>query len=268
MRFLVLEDVPLDRAATVYRDASWRALGLVALIMTAVPMVIVWANPHDKNNVALVTFTGLVALFFFALFLHRFTQAVKRDNWLLAVAEEGLYLNFRHHRHRANGGGEPGAVLIPRNTIAAVGKTHETRQFEGRYSHERHFAYIDIYLTHEDTAALRRALREERRRMPAGKDLTCPVRLPVPGVVRILWDRVHPPENRAIQELAGNYTTMADRSVRYADWENLSDTEKQQVIDDLWETGHVEEAIRLHRVIHKSGYREARAYFDALAREQ
>ena len=268
IRPFTLDDVPLERATQVYRDASWRALGLVVLIMSALPMVIVWANPYEKNNIALVAFTAAVALFCFILFLRQFIRAMRKHHWLLAQAEEGLYLNLlHHHRQTQETGKASGALFIPRAMIAAVGKTHESRRFEGRYGHERHFAYIDLYLTLEDTGELRAALRRERRKLPHARDFKCHVRLPAPGVVRLLWDRVYPPENTAIELLARDYATMADRSVKYADWARLSKEEKALVVHDLWETGHVEEAVRLHRIVTGDDFHTTRAYFARLAQE-
>lgn len=268
MRLLEHADVPLDRAKRVYRDASWRAVGLVALIMMALPMVIVWANPHDRGNLAMVAFTAVVGLAFFALFLRRFILDMAKSNWFVAQAEEGLYINFgpcRGPRKRVSG---PGVVFVPRGEIAAVGKTHETRRFDGPFAVERHIAYIDLYLKHEDTAPLQRALRRERRQWPPGKDMPCPVRLPAPGVVRLLWDRVHPPENAAITLLIGEYPPMADRSVCYADWERLTEEEKQHIVADLWETGYVAEAMRLHRLTTGDDLRRTRAYFAGLTQDR
>jgi hypothetical protein len=267
MRLYTLNDVPLERVTQVYRNASWRGLGLAALIMTAMPMIIVWVNPHDKSTFPLVAFTALIALFFCALFLRRFIQEMGRRQWLLVQAEEGIYINFSPPWRPFGNPSRPGAAFIPRVEIAAVGKTHETRRFDGPYAIERHFAYIDLYLTHENTEALLHALRQERRALPKGRDAVCPIRLPAPGVVRILWDRVYPPENTAIAMLNGEYPAMADRTVCYADWERMSREEKLHIVRDLWETGHVAEAMRLHRVVTGDDFHTTRTYFDGLTEE-
>jgi hypothetical protein len=87
-------------------------------------------------------------------------------------------------------------------------------------------------------------------------------------VVRVHWDHVHPPEGRAAVQLAGDYPMVADRSEIYGDWDTLSDAEKLAVNNDLWETGRVEEAHRLHRALHQQGQRAAKAYFARLEREE
>lgn len=268
MRLHNAAEVPLDHAARVYCDGSWRPLLAAAALMAAVMGVTVYFSGDTGTAVPLAAFTGLVAGSFMLLFIQRFVQCMRRRNWLVAQTGEGIFLNLRWHLNRHLPESGPTVAYIPRDEIAAVGKTHERRRLPTRHGGETHFCYIDIYLRHEDTEALRAALHAERRLRGRGKRDVYPVRLPAPGVIRVLWDHIHPPENTAVTLLAGDYPRLADRSVVYGDWEKLGDAEKQSVIDDLWEKGDVAEAYRLYRAHHQKGQRAAKAHFAQLARAE
>ncbi|MFP4501990.1 MAG: hypothetical protein ACLFTT_13390 [Candidatus Hydrogenedentota bacterium] len=269
MQLLKPAQVAHEKAERIYRDASWRSLGLGALVMIGLLLLgLLPKNGGPGLNGALLGFTGVVAVFFVALFGYRYWQARRPSNWLLIQTEAGLYVNIRHFRSPPSSEEDATVVFIAAEEIAAVGKTHECRRLpDHRHNRMQYYSFIDLYLRHENTQALRQALRVDRRRLVFGEDVFCPVRIPAPGVVHLLWDGVYPGENEAIEELGERYPLAPDRTVEYADWHRLPDAKKQQVIDDLWETGHVREAMRLHRMHHGKGQRAAKAHFAALANE-
>ncbi len=214
---------------------------------------------------------GALALLFLALGLVRWHACRRPGNWLLRAGEKGLHINLRSYRNASLPDDAPTVLFIPREEVAAVCRTHEVRSILRRRGYAEEFViYIDFYL--QEGARLepvREALRAERRRMPARgrKHHDYPVRVIDPPGIRLVWEHVRPGENQALQLLAAHYPLAPDQKRRTPRWDKLDDAGKEAHIAELWENGHVDQAVRLVRVHRKCSLRDAETYLRAHVEE-
>lgn len=120
--------------------------------------------------------------------------AFQAGNWILKVGPSDIYLNLRCYANYHLGDSGPTVVRIPHGEIESCG--HLRERFETRHSEEHRFqSYLEIRLRHQDTDALREAVRAEakleapmgRWTRSRGRSMLRPVVVTGPGVLRVAW---------------------------------------------------------------------------------
>lgn len=267
MKLVSANGVPQIQFHHSYRDRSW--LGLAFGILIFIFLMFLISFRPGKEAPILMAFPLALALLLLFLLLRRLWHLLSRENWLLRVADEGLYINLRSPYNRHLPRPHPTLLFIPKEEIAAVCKTRQTRELPGHRGGSKDVvSYVDIYLNHEDTSALREILRAERRlkaeRGPKHHDYR--VRVIDPPGVRLVWEWIKPGEATALRQLAKYFPVAPDQRIQYAKWERLNEQQKVGLIAELWEEGHVTTAIQLARYDQPMPLSKAKTYVESLGR--
>lgn len=267
MRLVSHDTVPTEGLRYTFKSHSWRSLALAAIVIGAIAgyTAIPKGEPINPVLVALPLLTATIILL---LMLFRLRLCRRPQNWLLRVTDEGLYINLRSYLYAHLPPESHQAVFLPRDEVAAVCKTHETRKLPYRHGYTRdRFSYVDFYVARGvDLAPLREALRVERRLarnagfLHRSRHHDYPVRVLDPPGIRLVWDWIKPDENRALEMLDEIFHRAPDQVIEPTEWDALSDAEKDALIAHLWEIGDVDDAIRLVRMRQGVSDRVARAY--------
>ncbi len=268
MRILPAARLPEVDARYTYKNGSWRAtagaFGVMAGATIIVTLAVLFMPQEEEPNPAVISLPGVVALFFGVLAVRSAWPAFKPSNWLAMQTDHGVYINLRSYLNAHLPDDTHQVAFIPAEEIAAVSKVYEKRLVPTRRGdHPHHYAHIDLILQHQDTAALESALRAERREpaLRGRKHHEYPVRVPVPGVVRLTWDWIAPNEDRALNQWAEQYPLAPERSEAGVSWGDMNDEQRRAFMDIMWEQGYVEDAHRMYRMMHRAGERQARDYF-------
>jgi len=257
MKLIPPDEIPKQGIRRIYRNYSWLGLLGVTAIMGAITAYVAIPKGTPTNPV-LIVLPGLATLLFLVLTLLKLRVALRSSNWLLCEAEQGLYVNLRSYMNYHLPPEDKTVLFIPKEAVAAIGKTEEVRRSQDRFPH------IDIYLQDAPPPEVREALYTERRREGAtgflgrGKHHDYPVRVIDPPAIRLVWDWIRPKEQRALDLLGETYPIAPDRTTQQPDWNTMNDEQKEAAIAELWETGHVDDAVRLYRQMHSMSERNAR----------
>ncbi len=257
MKFYRYDEVPAATIRKSYRNASWRALAGATLFMAAMTAYIALPKSGDTNPV-FIAVPGLLTLFLAVLMLLRVREGAHKHNWLLHESDAGLYVNLRpaHNFHRKDE--LPCVLFIPKEEIGAIGHTVETWKLPDRNGTSiYHWSYVDLYLAHEDTRALRERLRAERRLDTRNRPANYPVRVTDPPAVRLMWDWIRPAEDAALRALGASYAVAPDRKIEHPPWDQMDEAKRETVIAELWEHGHLVEAHRITRIHYQLSARAA-----------
>lgn len=245
----------------VYRSAEWMSPAIIAVVMALITAFVALPK-REPTPAPFVAVPAFATVMFTAWALRLARRAARPGNWRVIQAEEGLYIHLRAPAHLGLPEEGPTVVFLPAEEIAAVGRAVESRTVptrRGRMTYRT--AYVDVYLRHDRMDALRAALRDERRRLPARRTVEVPVRAIDPPGVRIAWEWIRPPERGALALLQAQYPAAPLRKDD-ADWEALDRPGRLALIDAVWEAGQAEEAHRLARTELGLDSRAAWAYLD------
>jgi len=262
-------DIESWPAGTVYRDKSW--WGLVGVIVIMVVMSVYVALPKTGPAApALVVIPGALTLLFGSLLLMKMRVHLRKSNWLLREDEKGLWVNLRSVYNAHLPEEHETVLFIPAEEVAAICKTKEVRDLPSyRGGYRDVFSYIDIYLTHDQTGPVAEILHLERRVAPSrpsrlgrAKHHDYRVRVVDPPGIRLVWEWIKPGEEKALELLGKRFTIAPNQHKKNPAWENLNDDEKEAVIAELWEIGHMQQALGLVRHHRQCSARRARIYLE------
>ncbi len=283
MKLISIGDLPHGGVAKSFGYRPWGALIMLAMVLAcpAVPVVLVvekvdiFGGGMPWWGWVLASPIGLVGLVIWVVVLGASWQAVgacfRRSNWVMRVAFEGLYLQFRSYLNHHFPEEGPTVVHLPWGDIAAVQRTvHRTLSVGNRGRSEMKMAsYLDLHLTHTDTEPLRQAVAQEAARKPPKKGRTSsrfhhvPVQVPEPGVVRVEW------RGRGMIKALQNRVPIRPRrrtGCGCGDSPGGDDVDGQ--IIDLIEQGRRMAAIRTVRHRYRMSLTEARDFVDDLVQGQ
>lgn len=254
--------------AKVFRDQSW--WGLVGVIGLMALMCLYLAAPNTGPTApALVIIPGGLGLLLGTVLVFRMRHYLRKGNWLLRQTEDGLWINLRSGFNGHLPEAHETILYIPREEVAAICRTKEVRELPSyRGGYKDVYSYIDIYLAHEDTASIADILRRERRiEAPSvwrggGKTHDYRVRVIDPPGIRLVWEWIKPGEEQALNELGKTYPITKTRNLRQKDWDELSEAEKEALIVELWEIGHLQQAVGLVRHHRQCSARRAKLYLE------
>lgn len=258
MKFLTASEAAGQPILHTFRSGDWMGSMLAALTMLGIATyaAVPKGDPTPLPIIAVPTLVGLALL---ALASTQWLRTRRPDNWRLRQAEGGVLINLYSHAAPAADAGQPTVLWLDRTEIAAICHTLETQHFPVRHRTTYRRTYIDFYLTHEDTAAIRDLLYTARRRIPLRKSVDVPVRVLEPAGVRLAWDWIRPPEKRALK-LLGQHYTIAPSLTPGMDWDKLDDKGKEAFVRQLWEFGQVDEAYGALRQYRRLDSRSAWAW--------
>lgn len=271
MKLLRLREVPQREGDRLFRNASWRSLAMVVLLMAGITGYVAIPKPEPTDPV-FIAVPAVATVLLLLLMAVRLAACLRPENWLLRIAPEGLYVHLRSYMNAHLPEESPTVLFLANHEVAGVCLRRENRSFPGRYggtSLDR-YAYVDLVVRFtrgaEDVASLAAVLREERR-LPGRKHHDYPVRLvppqeeDEPALVRLVWDQIRPHETAVATLLGERYTRYPDALSTPKHWDALDSAGKEALIAELWETGRVKDAEQLVRIEHKVGRRGVDAYF-------
>lgn len=249
-----------------FQNVSWKGLAVVVLVMAAITGYT--AIPKgEPTAVIFITIPALVTAFFAALLALRYYQSRNPRNWLLKLADEGVYVNLQSEITTPAASGVPEVFFISREDVVAVARVRELRTLPQRHGHHKsHYDYFDLVVGHDLPEALLVALAQIRRnpRLKRGtgirRDFLAAVRLEDARTLRLVWDWMTPREDEAAKIFATVYEVKPRRKINTPKWEGLSPEDRDRYIDTLWEWGHVEDAIQLSALTRKTSAQTAARY--------
>lgn len=266
MHLLNYPDVPEDNVSQTFKNAAWRGLLWVAVIMAVITAYTAIPKGAPTNPV-LIAIPAAMTLLAILLLLWRLRQALNRRNWLVKAAPEGLYINLQPNTAVPPAAGAPEVLFVPRETIANITRVQERRKLPDRSGQYRNnFSYFDLALAEPVPDALVVGLAQIRRN-PAIKgstghkrDLHMPVRVVGRHSIRLVWDWMTPRELDAARWFEAHYSTEPLKKIEEPGWEKMSEEDRGRYIDTLWEWGDVQDAVHLISMIRKTSERKAANY--------
>ena len=263
MHFLTYPELPEDTITQTFKNAAWRGLLWVTIIMAVITAYTAIPKGEPTSPV-LIAVPGAVTVLAGMLLFWRLRQARKRRNWLVKAAADGLYINLQSNTAVPLAEGAPQSLFIPRATVAHVTRIQELRTLPDRHGHHKnHFSYFDITLQEPVPEALLVGLAQIRRnpRLRGGvgirRDFHAPVRVAGPHAIRLVWDWMSPREFAAARWFEAHYPAEPFRKIEEPGWKKMAPEDRERYIDTLWEWGHVQDAVRLHSLLRKTSERSA-----------
>lgn len=254
MQFIYDETIPAQQVTQTFKNASWRSLLWVVVIMavitgyTAIPK-------GEPTNPILIAVPAFATLFFGGLFVWHLWRGANPRNWLLKATEDGLYINLQSNVGVPPTRDVPVAVFVPRDAIAGVTRVQEFRTLPARSGHYKNtFAYFDFTLSEplpeELLVALARIRRNPAIRGDTGirRDIQGAVRVENRDTIRLVWDWMSPRELAAEAWLAKHYVVNKPDRFSAPGWETMDSERQDAYIDTLWEWGDVQDAVHLKSI--------------------
>jgi len=200
-------------------------------------------------------------------------RACFRDsNWLMRYTPSGFLIQFRSYMNHHFPDQDLTAVFIHAGEIASVRRTKVRREIPTRRNRTvtERLTYLDIRLNHTDTAALREAIAEERRReaprvgISRTRALHYPVSLPEPDLVRLDWRGVRTRIGRALRVFGQGMRVEADQGVDLGRLDRLTDRQLEDFILNLCQSGETIKAVALIKRRYGWDTTRARRFADEL----
>lgn len=266
MRFLTYNEVPKDQITQTFKNAAWRGLLWVAVIMLVITAYV--AIPKgEATNPILIAVPGAFTVFSMLLLGWRLRQAMDARNWLVKASASGLYINLQANTTAPLADGTPEVLFIPRALVTSIARVQELRTLPERHgSYKHHFGYFDIALAEPLPETLLLGLAQIRRnpKLRGGvgirRDFHAAVRIHDQHTLRLVWDWMSPRELAAAQWFERHYPAEPLRKFEGPGWDALSPEEREIYIDTLWEWGQVQDAVHLSSLTRKTSERTAAKY--------
>lgn len=227
----------------------------------------------------------LLAMVTIPLLIHDLLLRLRSSSWLLWIRTDGLWIRFRSYQDDSADDGTAAVAQLDYTEIRRIQplvEIYSTPSGDGQSS-VRHREEALLILLNSAGSILNDALAIERSRQPskrtvlgfvrvASKASHFPVTMPSPNVIRLAWRGGHghqlaPPLGRAVDELR-KFTETAElvRRTRPS-WSDMDDSQLQELIRHLVETGARIDAIRL--LVRRKNYTttEAHKHTEELARQ-
>jgi len=255
MQFIHDEAIPAQEIDQTFKNASWRSLFWVVVIMASITAYVAIPK-HGPTNPALVAVPGGATLFFAGLFLWHLRRNFSPRNWLVKASGAGLYVNLQSNVDVPPTEGAPRAIFIPAESVESITRVLEQRTLParggGRY--KNNFTYFDIALRDAVPDALLVALAQIRRNpalrgdMGIRKNLHGAVRVENRYTIRLVWDWMTPREIAAEAWFGARYAIGERKTFNGPGWAKMDAAAQDTYIDTLWEWGEVQDAVQLKSV--------------------
>ena len=271
MRLLRLAEVPVTDRDTVYRASPARALTF-ALLGAATGGALLWAGWYAHSW--LPAYIAGVIFLFLLLFRRLVTARFRPSNWLVRLADQGAYVQFRSHLNFHFPAGDQTVVFLPYNEIRAARLVRERRSIPTRDAGDRSGSVTEqrrrlVELDQAaDTKELAQALHDEvARKAPPGSARWghYPVRLTSDTTLQVEWRVV--PGPRLFLEALSRYTVIDAPRKDVLDFTRLDQkgrVEQEKRLLELVETGDTMAAIKIARELYDYDLAEAKALVEGL----
>ncbi len=268
---------PTSHALLVCRNARWNLLVLLA-VLWAFPIGI-WFAAGPWWLWCLVS--AVPALLTWPL-LSAWRRRGRRENWILAVYADGLWLNLRDCDYHAAESAET-VVFLPYGEIGSVRRyVHRYITRSGSRTTHHKDVYLEIQLRQTDATELQVALAEEWERHPPpqkyfGGHVTsrtrrtqAPIAVEGDELVRVKFSvsnyGLRPPLKKVLAVLERFVAVDADHESPTEDWEKLDDTEFDALIRRLATNGQRFDAMKLLRERKGLSLKEAKELVEVLGK--
>jgi hypothetical protein len=262
----------------VCRNVRWNLLVLLA-VLWAFPIGIWFA---DGPWWLLCLVSAVPALLTWPL-MSAWSRRGRRDNWILAVYADGLWLNLRDCDYHA---AEPAETVV----FLPYGEIDSVRQYVHRYvtrsgsrSTYHKDVYLEILLRETDTTELQVALAEEWERQPPprkyfGGQVTsrtrrtqAPITVEGDELVRVKFSvsnyGLRPPLKKVLALLERFVAVDADHESPTEDWEKLDGPQFDALIRRLATNGQRFDAMKLLRQRKGLSATEAKQFVEGLSEQ-
>lgn len=200
---------------------------------------------------------GLPCLFVALVIARGVARGWKRRWWIVRVRRDEVWLRIRSYLNSDLPDTDAVVARLPRSAIGRVREVRERRDVPGASNGRTEMRFVralEVTLGRDGTAALERALAEERTRSRRGRGHfgAYPVFVPTAGVVRVVFSShtmaLTPSLRRAIEALRRfSYPVADERLETHADWRRLSEDEIDAMVGACVAEGNEMQAIRLLR---------------------
>jgi len=275
LSFLPLSAVRLGPDDIVFRQATWPFLIVSALAFLGM----IWAVISLPAEVG-IFITGWVAFFvgIFAVLYGRMAQkTLLPSNWVLRLADDGLYIKYRSYLNPHLPPDDPTVVFIPIHAVSGVRRTEKTWTRpgdDGTVTEKRRSLQI-ILKNLADSEALREHLVAERKAQTPGrfgnkgKYGHYPVQVSTEGNLMIDWfsaqDIVTPRLSKAMEIIAGGLPVFAGSKVKQKPFKSMTRQEQEDALIDMAHHGDTVHAIGLAKELYGYTTLEAKNFIKALA---
>ena len=268
---------PTASALLVCRNARWHLLLLLA-IFWAIP-VFWW---YVQAPTWVLVMSGAIPLIITWPMLSTWRKRGRKDNWVLAVAASGVWLNLRDCEDHAADAGET-VVYVPYREIAGVRRLvhrYTTPSSDNRSTHHRD-VHLEILLDRVSNADLQAALAQERQRpLPEGsyfggavtvrnRRRHFPIATEGDQVIRIKFSSSTyglRPRIKAVIALLGRYIeVLGEVTLESPNWDDVEGEELDDLVKRLAASGQQFDAIRILRNRRGLSHADARQAVEAIA---
>ena len=270
-------DVPEVGEARTFRHSRVRAsLAAAAIVAGSAALLAVGRMRHAP----LAYYVAAVALLLLAALRDLVLARLRPTNWLVRVADDGLYVKFRSYLNYQMSAQDWTVLFVPFRTIRSARILRETQEVpnvgERSGTTRRRRVLVDIDLR-EDAPEIADALATERGRegprvrrwygTSSSRWRHYPVRMPSPRRLEIEWGGVAPSAASLLSVLAAHGADVEVRDVTtdYSRLAALTPAQQEGKLRELAEQGEVIEAAQIARRLYGYDYGRAKRYVEALA---
>jgi hypothetical protein len=257
MQFHSTATDPTATARLACRNARWNLLVLLA-VFWVIPFI--WWYLSAPTWVLVIT--GAIPLLITLPIYGVWKKRGRRDNWVLAIADDGLWLNLRDcEYHEAPPALTVLFVSYPEITAARrVLHRYTTPSGNGNTTHYRN-TYLELCLAEPDNGELKNAINQERHReLPERKYLggylsartnrtQSPIEMESDDAVRIKFSAsnyvLRPTLKKVMVELSKYVEVQEDLDQTTSNWKSLDEPELNEEVNRLAAGGQKLDAIRL-----------------------
>ena len=275
MRLLRLQDVEIGPNDRVFRHS--RTLGLILWLVEIAGMVASFYYAYTAKFV-IGYFFGVLLLLFVLGTKGYVTARFHPSNWLVRIADDGLFIHFRSYLNDHLSAEDSTVVFLGYSDIRSARLVRErlrTLDSDGEKTETRRLVELELGV---DPAPLAQALATECARPGApqkrwyGSSATLyrdyPVLMQSPPFLRVEW-RALPSATEFLDSLRQRVKIEAPirTSEDFANLKGLPREQQEQRLRDLEQRGHTIEAVHLARRLYGMDLRQASEFVKELSAE-
>ena len=271
MKIMRLAEVAINPGDRVFRHSPAKALMVGLGVIGAGAGLIVLGQHGDSVLAYYLAGVMFVSL----LVMHKFILArFESSNWLVRMNEEGIFLQFRSYLNHHFPEQDFTVVFVPYREIRSVRQVDERREIPYRdldrphteKTSVRHLRLVEFEVM-GDTAALEKALADERMQLPRNATLYkhYPVRMASSGRVQVEWTVT--PGLEVFLKSMRRYTNTAEPAKILQDYTKLagqSREQQEQRLLELIQAGQTLDAVYIARKLYSYDLKEAKDFVEDL----
>ena len=270
------KDVEQMQADHTFRTPAWGMLILPAILLASC-VALVWALVAGYMPAFFWISVVLIAPFVPLIFYTNFLPSLRPTNWVLKVRGDTMYLMLRNFRERHTLEDGPVVISFDFSEIASVGKLSKKISTPSSNGGDTTWTQhsLEIRLREAAPPAFVDALNAERTRRPPAEGFVrkksyyrSPVTMADSRTICILWrgryEVVKPGIHAALETLTRYVDQHTAEVIDRTNPEHLSDSEFDDLVLALCESGAKIDAIRLLKRHRDYSTSSAKAFVDEL----